>query len=464
MSSGAHSFEWWRSAMHRSSDVLFLSLLALAPLPFGLTAPLPLAFVCVGLAVSLLAADFRSVDTPHLRGIWPVLTAMAIYLAVAAMQHRSGSADGLPAAPIWAEAEALLGVPLPARPAWSVSKFWISMGAPIVAVLSLIRATVLCATRGGAARLWPVLAASGAAYAVFGVIAHLMTPDLLLWRPKTAYFDAVTGPFVNRNTAATYWGTCSVICLAMAMHRLTGRRGRQTRGLVPPWLRAAWPWAGLAACLLALAMTGSRAGTGLTLAALILVATLLWASRTERPRWSFRRGGSALLAGTVVMLVLGGATMARVRVYGLYDEQRAVAYGDTLSMIAAHPWLGVGIGAFADVFPRFRSSELGSSGIWDRAHSTPLEIAAEAGLPVTTLIAATCLFLVYLLLRGSFRRRRDRVYPVAALGCMWLGIAHSCVDFSLQIPGYTVVFAAVIGCGLAQCVSSRSNGGSADEG
>ncbi|WP_199091295.1 O-antigen ligase family protein [Bosea sp. ASV33] len=446
-----------RNVAYRGSDALFLAIVALAPLPFGLTAPLPLAIVCLGLALSLSTANFRHVAMPHLRGVWPVIATVAIYLSVAALQHVAGGVRLLPAAPVWAEAEAAFGFPLPAHATWSLSRFWEAIGAPIVALLVLIRATILSTRRDGALKLFATVAVAGAAYAIYGVIAHLTAPELLLWRPKTAYLDAVTGPFVNRNTAATYWGSCAVICFAMAVDGMGGKGWRARRGLEVS-VRAALAWSGLAVCLLALAMTGSRAGAALTLAALMIVAAMLWARESQGMRWSFRRVGLAAASLSAVVLVLGGATLARVRTYGIYDEQRAIAYGDSLAMIVAHPWLGIGVGAFADVFPRFRSADLGSSGIWDRVHSTPLEIAVEAGLPVTTLIVATCMFLVHQLLRGCFQRRRDRFFPVAALGCMWLGVAHSCIDFSLQIPGYAVVFAAIIGLGLAQSVSTRLTG------
>ena len=77
------------------------------------------------------------------------------------------------------------------------------------------------------------------------------------------------------------------------------------------------------------------------------------------------------------------------------------------------------------------------NGVFYQAHSTPLEIAAELGLP----------------LAGLMRRRRDAVYPIAATGVGLLGRLHSLVDFPLQLPGFAIVFTA--GLGLAQSLSSK---------
>jgi len=52
------------------------------------------------------------------------------------------------------------------------------------------------------------------------------------------------------------------------------------------------------------------------------------------------------------------------------------------------------------------------------------------------------------------RRRRDRYVPIIGASVAILGLLHSSIDFSLQIPGYGVFFAAITGCGLAQCLPS----------
>ena len=455
-----------RRWLHRGSRILFLAVIALAPLPFGATAPVPLALALAGLALSLLTADLRHVTAAHLKGFWVVLAAFAAYVGMAALQHLPAAAGLVPAAPIWAEAEALLGIPLPGQAAWSASVSFAIVGAPLAGLLAFARALALSSERRGALQLFAAIAVSGAIYAVYGIAAHVLTPELLLWRAKTAYLDAVTGTFVNRNTAATYWGSCAVICLAMGLDHAAKRAGRSSVNGEASGLFRILPWIGLVPCLLALAMTGSRAGVILTLLALMPVVAISLSGMGHLKSLTMGRLALLLPGIGALLLTLGAAAVARVHVYGLYDEHRAAAYADILAMIARHPWTGVGIGAFGTVFPRFRSAELGSSGLWDRAHSTPLEIAAEAGLPVTMLIVATCLFIVYVLLKGCFERRRDRFFPVATFGCVLLGFGHSCVDFSLQIPGYAIVFASIVGCGLAQSVPTRQifgEGGARDE-
>jgi hypothetical protein len=61
------------------------------------------------------------------------------------------------------------------------------------------------------------------------------------------------------------------------------------------------------------------------------------------------------------------------------------------------------------------------------------------------------------LIRGVQVRRRDTVIPLAALCVSIIAILHSCVDFSLQIPGYAIVIFALIGAGLAQSFETRTD-------
>ena len=93
-------------------------------------------------------------------------------------------------------------------------------------------------------------------------------------------------------------------------------------------------------------------------------------------------------------------------------------------------------------------------GVYDRAHSTPLELAADLGLPLAGLIVLAWLIVLGVLIWGVRTRRRELIVPVGALAVAILGLAHSAIDFSLQIPGYAIVVFALVGAGLAQSFSS----------
>jgi O-antigen ligase len=211
-------------------------------------------------------------------------------------------------------------------------------------------------------------------------------------------------------------------------------------------------------CLLAMFMTGSRAGVVLSLFALVLAFTTYF--RRHLPR---RTGWvTALAGGGVIALILlqtmGGQVSARFDLQGLATEDRLETYKATLRMIADHPWFGTGQGTFAYAFPAYRSPNASMLGVWDLAHSTPLEVAADMGVPLAALVVAVWMVIFAVLIRGTLVRRRSLISPVAALAIGALATLHSLIDFSLQMPGYAIVVLALVGAGLVQSFSERRDG------
>jgi O-antigen ligase len=146
---------------------------------------------------------------------------------------------------------------------------------------------------------------------------------------------------------------------------------------------------------------------------------------------------------------------ARFDLEGLADEGRLETYRSTLRMIADHPWFGTGLGTFAYAFPAYRSANVSVWGVWDLAHNTLLEVAADMGLPIAALVVVAWLVIFAVLIRGALIRRRDLIVPVAALSVGLLAVLHSLVDFTLQMPGYAIVAMSLIGAGLAQSFPSE---------
>ncbi len=114
-------------------------------------------------------------------------------------------------------------------------------------------------------------------------------------------------------------------------------------------------------------------------------------------------GGGAV--ALVLLQFMGGVVSNRFDVTGLADEGRFAAYRSTLRMIADFPWFGTGLGTFAWSFPAYRSPDVSMWGVWDIAHSTPLELAAEVGLP---LAGAVCLGWAVIVAKPPLVQRNPR--------------------------------------------------------
>ena len=157
--------------------------------------------------------------------------------------------------------------------------------------------------------------------------------------------------------------------------------------------------------------------------------------------------GSVALAVTVTLL----SRMGRIGSQGLFDDARWSVYGFCVEAIRQRPLLGAGAGTFEDLFPSLRADNFYSWGVWDYAHSTILEIAVEMGIPVAAMVVIAALASLFILARGAVKSDgRSRRSLAAITGIAVLSYLHSMIDFSLQIPGYLVLFGILLGCGLAR--------------
>jgi O-antigen ligase len=425
----------------------------LAPLPFGSTDAVVVCVesIALGFALGLAKADARQPVA-----WWLIAFLLAIpctYLIVIAFQLNLAGWGRSHIFPVWDHAGALLGNSLDGVPAVAKGQQYWALLNPLVSLLAITSSYLLCWDRDRAHRLLLVIGIAGLFYAAIGMLFFLFFPDLVLWRKKTGHIGYLTATFLNRNTAAVYFGGCGLVWLLLGLQRIKAYLpGRDLRALpsffhvVPR--RAFYPMGAMVFCIQAMLFTGSRAGIllGLFSCGASLVA-LRWHKVTKGALLTF-----VLAFALVAVLLVQTVGVDRFRQEGLSDYSRLATYRATIEMISQRPLFGWGLGTFAWAYPPNRSPDASIIGVWDRAHNSWLELAAEGGLPLATLVGTFWLYICYRLARGTAERRRDRYIPAAAFGFVALGICHSLIDFSIQIPGFAIVLSAVAGAGLAQSV------------
>jgi O-antigen ligase len=127
---------------------------------------------------------------------------------------------------------------------------------------------------------------------------------------------------------------------------------------------------------------------------------------------------------------------------------RLSIYQVSLGLVGERPWLGHGYGNFEAAFATARDERFTLQ--VDKAHDTYIEHLVELGVPATLLLYLGPLLLFGWCIRGVFVRRRNQVFPLAAVGATLVVALHALVDFSLQIPAVAVTYAALLGIGVAQ--------------
>jgi O-antigen ligase len=444
----------------RLASLALFAVIVLAPLPFGSTDPLPTLTWCCALGMALCTVSLRALDSRHLLIVAGVAVIAGAYLLVV---HEQVAArpffDAALPDPIWHAASDALGSPVPASMSMVRDQPVFALGAPLAAILCLLVSFIVCVDRQRAHRLLHVVAWSGSAYAAYGIAAFFIDPTMVLWMKKQAYLTVLTSTFINRNTAAAYFGACSIVWLLILLQDITrslpSGAGGLSRSAIAQALRnlrdiSLIRFLAFFACFIAMFLTGSRAGVLLSLlVGAIAVGGLAWkaVSLGGKHAWMLMPVGGILIG---LIQLLGAGVIGRLDSEGLAGGGRLDTYRSTWAMIADHPWLGTGLGTFAWSYPSYRSGAWTSWGTWERAHSTPLEIVSDMGLPLAGLVVAGWTAIFGVLLFGLWSRQRDRIVLVAALAAASLGILHSMIDFSLQIPGFALMVFALVGAGLAQ--------------
>lgn len=454
---------------NRLSSLLLFLTVALAPLPFGSTDASSTSLWCIVLGLALVLVRPVSLQRGQL---WLLGLAALVVAGYAIVLHEQIAIRPWFAIssshPLWQQSSKLLGTALPPVITIAKDQPWLALGPPLSMMLTLVCAFLVSLERDRAQQLLKVVAWSGVAYAAFGIASYIADPTKVLWRDKQAYTTSLTATFTNRNTAAVYFGACTLIWQLMLFERIERLLPQGGEGLSGLWRRILFARSRRMAialsmfilCLAAMLLTGSRAGVVFSLAVMIMAPVLFF-----RQRWP-RRGGAAVVvvAGIGLALVLletlGSGVSSRFDIDRLADGGRWEVYQSTLRMITDYPWFGTGFGTFVWSFPAYRSEAIPIAGIWDRAHDTLLELTSEGGIPLASLIVLAWATVLAMLVQGVRKRRRDVMFPVAGLLIALLALAHSSIDFSLQIPGFAIIVAAVVGCGLAQSFrSGKAPGG-----
>jgi O-antigen ligase len=429
-----------------------ITALSLAPLFFGSVDRSWTAVWTIVLSASALCGAAKPLNVWQRRILCAFLAMCGAYVLVAVVQIAPDFIVRLDD-PIWQRASKLLGANFPSRISSRAEIPLLAVGHFLVVVTSFMSGFFVGTSRRDSDILTAFARYSILLYAIYGLFALAFTPNMLLWAPKVAYLGSLTASFVNHNTAATFIGMGAILWLCLACLTLQSVSFNSLRLLllIPSNERVVFSLilrsgAGLA-CFFALLLTGSRGGLICSCLGLLVALGLVISSKVKANSWYILGG-----AGIALVAILGWLTqVGRIGSQGLLDDQRWSVYGYCIDAISQRPWLGAGAGTFADLFPSLRPPDFNKWGTWDFAHSTILEIAVEMGVPIAAMIVCAAIASLYILARAALRSKgKSRGSFAAIAGIATLAYLHSLIDFSLQIPGFFIVFWILLGCWLAQ--------------
>jgi O-antigen ligase len=442
-------------------------LVALVPLPFGSARPWSWSLYAVLVGLLLIGYGLWVVGARSARArlalgrlaVPAVLTGAALaWSVVQTLPADSGLAD-----PAWRDAASALGTALTDR----ITSDVFATVTAIMIVLAHFGVFALmaefCRSPRWAERALLVLVCATSIYALGGLLAFVLVPDRLLWFERWAYFGDLTSVFVNRNSAATFFGLGLLANVALLARYFedtaSSGAGRLNMQLLRVAAEKGWlPIIGTIACLGAVVLTHSRGGLLSTGVGLVAMVICLVAVRGRRARSRWALAGLAVAAAVVVIAVGGETTFGRFGQAVLALEQRPDVFRLTQVGIADRPLTGHGLGTFENAFRAYGDGSLNL--LWERAHNDYLEAAFELGIPAAALLFLGFAYVALQCALGIRRRRRDAHYPVLATAATALVGAHALVDFSMQITAVATLYVAIVGLGYAQSWSTAGGGGS----
>jgi O-antigen ligase len=438
---------------------VFIVAIAVTALAYGSVAQAPLHITAATFAMLTLLSLFRPIGNLATGRVYAaailLLAAVLFYIMLQALPLAAGGFVN----EAWKSVNDLVG---PIQGTISVAPGMTLDSLPRLALPFLVFLSALALFQGDeeAMTLWRALAYFGLGYAVFGILQDVLLPDQLLFAEKRFYVGNLTASFVNRNTAGTFFGVALLLNIGLVFHYLrkiyVGSFVQKVTTLDISWrdkhavllLHASF-------CLIiavALFLTQSRGAVGASfigvVVGVVLMATRpLTADKPNEHRGRWRRYATMFAAVVVIIGVFSlfaGRSVYRMESQGS-DDGRWCSFASTLQAIKDHPIFGTGFGTFQDVFPAYRNVECGGIyGVWDRAHNFFLEGYLGLGVPFALCALVGYAVLIAVFLRGLRNRHKYRFIPVMGLATLVLTSLHSIVDFSLQIPGFNVYFAAVI--------------------
>lgn len=391
-----------------------LAVLLAAPLAFGAVQPWAWAGMSIAVVVLVLVWAIQGARAGRLILSWsPLFVPLLAVLALALLQGLAGLTMDAAATRESAVKLAVYGL------------------AFCLALQSFSRASF---------RMWQGMALAVTVYgfvlALFAILQYFASPGVLYGVIRPRWGGYVFGPYVSHNN---YAGLMEMLIPLQATLALTLRPRHPAR----PLLTFA-----VLITMISVLLSGSRGGVIALLAEFALLIAIVF----RAPPLSLQRS-RALIAGFAVIL-LAGTSFMWLDPGGLWQRWEQLAASpeltasmrnqvgvDTLRLACRHPARGIGLGAFAAIYPAYQT--VVTDDVIDYAHNDYAQFLAEGG------VAAAGLMLLALLLffRLAFGRLRLRLQQPAgwlqlgaALGVVGL-LVHSFLDFNLHIPANAAWFA-----------------------
>lgn len=348
--------------------------------------------------------------------------------------------QSLPARDAIADLDLLFGLEDNWRPISNVpSRGWNALTSLVIPITALILAISM---RASPRSLLLILVGMGVFDAVLGLLQLISGANGFFHLYAITHRDAPVGIFANENHSAVF---SAIVMIVIARLWVTSKNFGE-----PAWLRFSYPIA-LVMIFLAALVTGSRAG--LTMLLLALIVSGILAAIGQKPTHRTKRHGQIedwlsnhprlLLAifGCVVlglMSVFFGLERApgaeAIFTQNPFEDLRARLWPVLSQMISNYWLLGIGFGAFEEVYHIHEKTDLLLPNYVNHAHNDWAQLLIEGGVPAFALLLILLIWIA-LSLRKLLRCKEFAFGRLVFWSAIFAILcAASIVDYPLRTP------------------------------
>jgi len=280
------------------------------------------------------------------------------------------------------------------------------------------------------------------------------------WRPLTPKAQPY-GPFVNRNSLATWLAMAVPLVVGYAMARYQSRPRSGGLAAKAASIDSTQIWLGGAAVLMTGGLLGSLSRAGILGGAAGLIAFLI----VSRKRITNSRGNAWMIVGLAAMVAtasvyanLGALAMRLQETTEQGEWGRPAIWRDTWRMTRDFWLTGVGAGAYQQGMLVYQQSS--RLFFFNHAHNEYLQIIAEGGLLVG-IPAAIAVIAAATLMFARLRAEHGSIFWVraGAISGMVAVAVQSIWDTSLRIPANGALFAVIAAIALHESHISHGSHG-----
>ena len=324
------------------------------------------------------------------------------------------------------------------------SRSWNALASLVVAAAALLLALSL---RASPRMLLLLIAGLGLFDALLGLMQVISGRDSPLYIYAVTNRGSPVGIFANENHSAVF---SAIALLVIARLGATSKALKEV-----PWLRIAYPPA-FVIVLLAVLVSGSRAGLAMAILSLIASGLMTWLALASAR--SGRRGGrlEKWLAAHPRTLLLAFAGVIGGLLGAFFGLERAPGFEDIFTknpiedlrwrlwplleqMIGTYWLLGTGFGSFEEFYHIYEPTELLLPNYVNQAHNDWAQLVIEGGLPALGILIALFGWIAVslrALLRAEDFALGRLIFWGAAIAIL---CAASIVDYPLRVPAFQLV-------------------------